>query len=146
MATNMTVSRYSKRLLNPFTGMVQIIETPTARAISSDGLNWRLQIRTAIFKMPWRDLAVAHELDQYFGYGVWSQQQGLVKVPIHPTLYEEHVEEDAAALFQLIKQYGHEIPFAARDDVELWLLDPNNTRFAYIDTTAFIHLYAIAHS
>ena len=122
----MTVSRYSKRLLNPFTGMVQIIETANARAMSSDGLNWRLQIRTAIYKMPWCDLAVAHELDQYFVYGVWSQQQDLVKVPIHPTLYEDHVEEDAAALIQLIKQHAHKIPFPTYDDVELWLLDPNN--------------------
>ena len=122
----MTISLYSKRFLNPFTGMVQIIETPNVRAMSSDGINWRLQIRTAIFKMPWRDLAVAHEVDQYFVYGVWSQQQDLVKVPIHPTLYEEHVEEDAAALIQILKQHLHEIPFPARDDLELWLLDPND--------------------
>lgn len=124
MATNMTVARYSKRLLNPFIGTAQIIETPEARAISSDGLNWRLNIRSAIFKMPWQDLAVAPGRDKYFVYGVWSAQRGLIKVPIHPTLYAEHVEEDAATLIELIKQHAQEIPFAPGDDIELWLLDP----------------------
>jgi hypothetical protein len=120
----MTVARYSKRLLNPFTGTAQIIEIPEARAISSDGLHWRLHIRTAIFKMPWQDLAVAPGRDKYFVYGVWCAQRGLVKVPIHPTLYEEDVEEDATTLIELIKQHAQEIPFAPRDNIELWLFDP----------------------
>ena len=123
MATDMNVSRYSKRLLNPFTGTAQIIETPNARAISIDGLKWRLHIRSAIFKTPWQELAVAPARDQYFVYGIWSSQQGLARVPIHPTLYAEHVEDDAAELVALIQQYTPELPFAAQDGLELWLLD-----------------------
>ena len=34
---------YSKRLLSPFIGVLQVAETPEARALSLDGRNWEVQ-------------------------------------------------------------------------------------------------------
>ena len=39
------VSFYSRRALSPFTGTVQVIDTPQARALSLDGVHWEITYR-----------------------------------------------------------------------------------------------------
>lgn len=129
------IQYYAKRLLNPFTGIAQIVETQDARAISTDGINWRLHIKSAIYKMPWRSLVVPHSYDQYLVYGVWSREEGTARVPIHPTLYEEHVENNATRLISALSEYSQDVPFACRDNLELWLLESRQKKpFALIDS------------
>lgn len=38
--------RYSVRRTNPFQGVVQIVSSTDSRALSLDGVNWEIQIRT----------------------------------------------------------------------------------------------------
>ena len=114
---------YSKRLLNPFRGIVQILETENARAISYDGINWHIQIQSQILKTPWHELEIPANYDRYFVYGVWSKKRELVRVPIHPTLYQEHVEQSAHALIDTLIEHLDQIPFPQRDIYECWLLE-----------------------
>ena len=39
------IRAYSKRLLSPFTGLVQIAESDRARALSLEGNDWGIQFR-----------------------------------------------------------------------------------------------------
>lgn len=114
---------YATRLLNPFQGTAQIVDTGHARAVSTDGVNWRLQIRSEIYKTPWSSLAITEHYDRYFVYGVWSQQDGLARVPVHPSLYQEHVTQAAEDLLIQLEQFNQQVPFALRDSRELWLMD-----------------------
>ena len=114
---------YSKRLLNPFSGVIQVMEADNSRAISTDGINWRIQILSEIFKMPWHELEGSTRNEQYFVYGIWSKTGELRKAPIHPTLYQEHVEQSAEDLIQLLSKHHDSIPFPPMDSYECWLLD-----------------------
>lgn len=114
---------YARRLLNPFRGVAEIVETDHARAISTDGINWRVQIRSEIYKTPWSELAIPEQHDRYFVYGVWSRQDGLARIPVHPSLYQEHVEQSAQDLLFLLTDASRQIPFALQDNIELWLMD-----------------------
>jgi hypothetical protein len=103
--------------------MAQVIEIGEGRAISRDGVNWRLQIKSEIYKSPWSSLGIAEPQQQHFVYGVWSRGGELNRVPIHPTLFKEHVEEIAATLVHELRLHSQDVPFAVADTVELWLLD-----------------------
>lgn len=116
---------FARRLLNPFQGTAQIVETSMARAITTDGQNWRLQICSNIYKLPWSSLAMPAESQHYFAYGQWSRNEGLARLPIHPGLYQEHVEQAVADLLTLLAQLQAAIPFPLQDTFELWLFDNN---------------------
>lgn len=114
---------YSKRLLNPFSGTVQVLTADNARATSTDGVNWRIQIQSEIFKTPWHELEMPTSHERYFVYGVWSKTGGIAKAPIHPTLYQEHVAQSAEGLIEQLIKVHDKIPFPAADIFECWLLD-----------------------
>jgi hypothetical protein len=114
---------YATRLLNPFQGVAQVVETEQARAISTDGSNWRLQIRSEIYKTPWNTLAIPAHYDRFFVYGVWSHQEGLARVPIHPSLYQDHVAQAAQDLLVQVSRACQQLPFRLCDNFELWLMD-----------------------
>jgi hypothetical protein len=119
---------YAMRSLNPFQGVAQILETPQARAIGNDGLNWRIQIRSEIYKTPWSSLAIPTHYDRYFVYGVWSHTDGLARVPVHPSLYQEHVEQAVQNLLAQLSKASRRLPFPLRDSIELWLMDASATQ------------------
>lgn len=114
---------YSQRLLNPFSGVIQVLENDDARATSTDGINWRIQIQSEIYRTPWRELEVPTSYDGYLMYGIWSKTGELARIPIHPTLYQEHVEQSAQNLIGELIKYHHHIPFPATDIYECWLFD-----------------------
>jgi len=105
-----------------------VLETKNARAVSTDGINWRIQIQSEIYHTPWQELAIPSNYDRYFMYGVWSKTDELAKTPVHPTLYQEHVEQSAQDLVELLTTLHEQVPFTARDDYECWLLDAKTYR------------------
>ena len=112
-----------------------MLETENARAISTDGINWRIQIQSEIYHTPWQELAIPSNYDRYFMYGVWSKTDELAKTPVHPTLYQEHVEQSAQDLVELLTTLHEQVPFTARDNYECWLLDAKTYRpLALIDS------------
>ncbi len=114
---------YATRLLNPFHGVAQIIENGQSRAVSTDGINWRVQIHSEIYKSPWSSLAIPAQSDHYFVYGIWSEAEGLARVPVHPSLYQEHVEQAAQDLLTQLTSASRLLPFPLQDTIELWLMD-----------------------
>ncbi len=105
-----------------------MLETENARAVSTDGINWRIQIQSEIYHTPWQELAIPSNYDRYFMYGIWSKTDELAKTPVHPTLYQEHVEQSVQDLVELLTTQHEQVPFTARDDYECWLLDAKTYR------------------
>lgn len=105
-----------------------MLETENTRAVSTDGINWRIQIQSDIYHTPWQELAIPSNYDRYFMYGIWSKTDELAKTPVHPTLYQEHVEKSAQDLVELLTTQHEQVPFTARDDYECWLLDAKTYR------------------
>lgn len=114
---------YSTRRLNPFRGTIQIVSTEQARATSTDGVCWRIQIRRDIYKTPWSSLAIPEQHDCCYAYGNWTAEKGLVRIPIHPSLYEEHIFEAVDDLITRLKLACQHLPFAPEDTLELWLMN-----------------------
>jgi hypothetical protein len=111
---------YSKRLLLPFIGVIQIAELGRARALSLDGKNWSIryaqheneQTRNGPFRDDPRvncSLVVTIEGDR------------LGARAINPLLDPEQVSLDSQRLFEVIHEVP--IPFEAADRYEYWLLD-----------------------
>ena len=77
-----TPTCYSRRRLNPFRGVEQVIETAAGRAVSTDGFNWELQLYVA--RPPaWGSLNTTpqHDLARF---GVWSEAEGMARFPRFP--------------------------------------------------------------
>jgi hypothetical protein len=120
----MAVRRYSLRRLNPFRGVTRVVELAAAggaRAATTDGINWELQVLT---ERPagWGSLNRGHTETLYVPYGVWSAAEGCALYPVHPPL-QHAVEPLLAAL--VLPAGGSAAP---RDRFECWLLDAANER------------------
>jgi len=111
---------YSKRLLLPFVGVVQVAELGWARALSLDGKNWAIryaqdenkQTQTEPFNYDPRvnlTMIVTIEGDQ------------LKTRVIRPSQELERIHSDSQRIFKAISTVS--VPFEAADRYEYWLLD-----------------------
>lgn len=89
---------YSMRRLSPYQGTVQIVELADFRAVTSDGIAWRVQF--------------LNQRSRVTGHAVWRADGGgnLIEIPY------------TAGLIQAL-QHHPPFPFPPRDNLELWLLD-----------------------
>ena len=101
------IQAYAIRRVNPFVGVLQVIETEGGRAISSNGVVWEIELRTERSGM-WGSLNKHAKEAVYYRFGLWSAEEGLVNRPLAP-----HLDKDRL-------QY---IPFKLIDNRELWLFD-----------------------
>jgi hypothetical protein len=89
---------FSRRLLNPYRGVLQVVEAEEATAHSHDGLTWYLRA------------------DDGYGWarptGVWSASRGL----------QAGAGRQSAALIEALEQQPN-LPFPMADSLEYWLLD-----------------------
>jgi hypothetical protein len=91
---------YSLRRLSPYQGTVQVVECPGFRAMSADGMRWRVQF--------------LNQRTRFSSYGVWRADG-------HGSLIEtERTRPIIAAL-----RDRPPLPFRLADSLELWLLDAN---------------------
>jgi hypothetical protein len=94
----MTTQYYSLRRLSPYQGTVQVVECPGFRAMSADGMRWRVQF--------------LNQRTRFSSYGVWRTDG-------HGSLIEtERTRPIIAALRE-----RPPLPFPLADRLELWLLD-----------------------
>ena len=94
----MEAQYYSLRRLSPYQGTVQVVECPGFRAMSADGIRWRVQF--------------LNQRTRFSSYGVWRADG-------HGSLIEtERTRPIIAAL-----RDRPALPFALADSLELWLLD-----------------------
>ncbi len=115
---------YSKRLLSPFIGLVQVAEIARARALSLDGKNWAIQYSLANDVRTRNSNSVA---DARLNYSlVATIEHGTLKMQaVHPFLESEDVRSSVNRLSELVN--CARLPFAAADRYEYWLLDSTDS-------------------
>ena len=116
------IRAYAIRRVNPFLGVLQVVETGDGRAISTNGVVWDIELRTERSGM-WGSLNQDVKEAVYYRFGLWSAEEGLVNRPLAPHLDREKLTSQYEFLIQSIKERLQYIPFKLLDTRELWLFD-----------------------
>ncbi len=113
------VTTYSRRLLSPYTSMLQVAEIGDARAISSDGRNWQIQYRVAEQQQP--GTSSSGKPSEQYTLLATIENGELRARPRFGFLDTEEVSTTLDELVALARDAA--LPFAALDSFEYWLLD-----------------------
>jgi len=97
------VHYYSMRRLSPYQGTVQVVEMPGFRAISTDGVTWRVQF--------------LKQRSRFTSQAVWRADGSGNLIETRHT----------AELIQAMRNHPP-LPFPPADNMELWLLDARQQR------------------
>jgi len=120
----MQIECYAQRLLNPFRGVVHTIRFQSAEAVTTDGIEWDIYVANdALLDGLGRAGKRAQISD--IRYGHWSAEKGLKRGPLYPSDDFKRLEEMGAVVYEHLLKVHREVPFAFRDQFELWLLDRN---------------------
>lgn len=115
---------YSIRRLSPFQGVLQVVKSAEARALSVDGRSWHIQVRCEIRRPRWGGNPIHVTVYRRFvAFALWSVRDGETRLPIDPTLDRAHLEGAAEPLLVALQGAAKNLPLERRDSVELWLLD-----------------------
>lgn len=130
----MNFRTYAKRQLNPFEGVLQVIEADQARAFSVNGVVWQIQIQAISPDHTWRSSiaksAIQHATQHYFNWGVWHSTNGMQHVNANPIL---DLGAMTAASEQLIAALQHTPPpYELTDHYEYWACDLHNQPIALL--------------
>ncbi len=113
---------YSRRMMPPFTGQLQVAEIGTARALSIDGIHWELQLRfTAEGGDPAAPSTDGDKRRNRYTAVASITPRGLVRQPLHPYFDTGAVTVAIDRLCALIERAS--LPYPAIDRFEYWLLD-----------------------
>ena len=126
---------YGVRRLNPFQGMLQVVELGDARALSLDGIRWEVQVLCAQPEHTWRSENRGEPVMRFFRFGAWSQEAGLRRVPVSPILDLDLLLSASSALIGALPECMESLPFLSADHHELWLLDASGLPFALLAST-----------
>jgi hypothetical protein len=118
-----SVQCYSLRRVNPFLGLVAAVKTRDGRALSVDGRVWQIQILAHPPRGLWSRSGEREDVLQYFRFGVWSEADGLGRVPLNPILDVGHMVAASEELVDAVRAALPELPFPLAPELELWLLD-----------------------
>ena len=113
---------YAVRRVNPFLGVLQIIETPGGRAISANGVVWDIEV-LAERGAAWGSLNQNRNKLAFHRYGLWSLQDGLVSRPLAPHLDTDPLTHKCNTLISCVRDRLDQLPFQLEDNLELWLFD-----------------------
>ncbi len=116
---------YSKRMLAPFTGQVQIVESELGRAITMDGHNWEVQFISPLYEPQGHDQhghspAVTHKMIRV----AHIRDNKLIPLPWPNFLDPIQVEQCVSELATYVA--NARLPFPANDFYEYWLLDESD--------------------
>lgn len=121
------VRSYAIRRVNPFLGVLQVIDTIDGRALSANGVVWDIEVR-AEQPAAWGSLNQNKRRMAYYRYGLWSLKDGLVSRPLAPHLDNDPLTHQCHALIDCINARIEQLPFKLEDTRELWLFDKDNQR------------------
>jgi len=110
-------------MLNPFHGIVNVVEIDGADAVCSDGETWTLFVHGLKDTAELPDGSRCEVETPEVKYGVWSRHNGLKRAPIRNTANYEFVDHIGRYLIEVIRNYSAAMPFPLTDRYELWLLD-----------------------
>lgn len=122
----MAVEAYSKRSLQPFDGLIQVLECQAGRALSLDGKTWQLQVGVELASKPWSAFEAPTLRQSFVAYGNWSQEHGIRRLPLNPLVDTAVAREQAEQVLSDLKPTLVDFPFPPGDPFELWLLDPSD--------------------
>lgn len=127
----MQIECYAQRLLNPFRGVVHTIRFQSAEAVTADGVEWDIYVANdALLEGLGRAGKRAQISD--IRYGHWSAEKGLKRGPLYPSDDFKRLEELGAVVYEHLLKVHRDVPFAFRDQFELWLLDRNDQPLALL--------------
>jgi hypothetical protein len=131
------ILRHAVRLLNPFRGVMNIIEYKGAEAVTIDGVNWDIYVR---------DMSLTDDLEQSSNmliteirFGHWSARNGLKRGSFYPSENFNEMERQGQLVYDYLLLHADKIPFALDDQYELWLLDQNEQPLALIGSAFSAH-------
>ncbi len=127
--------RYALRQLNPFDGVLQVVESGQARAFTANGVLWRVQVQAERPEHTWRS-DDHRPLRQYFNWGLWSAERGMQRVTANPILDIGAMQQAADALIAVLPEQLTALPFALADRFEYWACDHRGRPVALIASTA----------
>jgi len=127
----MQIECYAQRLLNPFRGVVHTLRYQSAEAVTMDGLEWDIYVANdALLEGLGRAGRRAQISD--IRYGHWSAEKGLKRGPLFPSEDFKRLEDMGAVVYEHLLKLHHDVPFAFRDQFELWLLDRRDRPLALL--------------
>jgi len=101
---------FSLRRLNPFNGILQVLLSDTARALSSNGTLWEIQVLSDKPQGLWANMPYRGQ--QFYTFGRWTQARGLQQVLINPLFNVCDMIASAEQLIEKLKQAIGELPFS----------------------------------
>ena len=127
---------YAIRLVNPYTGVLQVIDLGMARGLSRNGFNWEIQVRVEAKANGWGSLNRSRTELKYYRYGFWNSAQGLTRLPQDPSLDGNQLREGYRAMLHELRSGALDaLPFPFEDCYEFWLLDQQHHPLALLGTT-----------
>jgi len=127
-------STYARRQLNPFAGVLQVVESGVARAFSANGILWRIQTVANRPDHTWRSDAGPAPVQQFFNWGMWSARRGMQQVTANPILDIGFMSGAAEELVSVLRREIDRLPFALKDHHELWACDRHGNPLALLDS------------
>lgn len=127
----MQIECYAQRLLNPFRGVVHTIRFQSAEAVTTDGIEWDIYVANDAL-LDGLGRAGKRALISDIRYGHWSAETGLKRGPLYPSDDFRRLEEMGAVVYEHLLDVHREVPFAFRDQFELWLLDREDQPLALL--------------
>lgn len=118
------VRSYAIRRVNPFRGVMQVIEAEQGRALSCNGVVWEILVRARQSDAgdgPGR----GEQRKIYYRFGMWSMQDGLLKRASSPAEDQDYFDlaTKCEALVEYVLAHHRRLPFKLEDNRELWLFD-----------------------
>lgn len=126
---------YAVRRVNPFEGVLQVVETHNARAYSPNGRVWQLQVLAQRPDHTWRSFNQVAPIEQFFNFGLWDAGNGLHRVPANPMLDIGAMSSAADELTTALAALQSSLPFTLVDDFECWATDYKGRPVALLATT-----------
>jgi hypothetical protein len=136
---NPTHRCFSERMPNPFHGLVQVVETAGAEAVSRDGRAWTLYVRGETQWERQEDGRLCPVALPDVRYGTWSPgggspESGLHRAPVRSILDRRRVEFEGGRLLAVLEAQAPQIPFPPQDRFERWLLDRAQRPLALLES------------
>jgi hypothetical protein len=122
------------RRLDPFRGVIQLVIAGSARAASSDGWNWEIQVYADRPGDLWASEAGPRR-QGLFRFGRWSPEHGLERVPVNPILDNARIIPAAEYLLRRLEPARAGLPFPLADHWERWVLDRSGRPLALLESS-----------
>jgi hypothetical protein len=124
---NEAVRSYAIRRVNPFRGVMQVIEAEQGRELSCNGVVWELLVRARWSKA--RDsTGRENQRKIFYRFGMWSMNDGLLQRSNSPAEDQDYFDlaTKCEALVEYVRAHHQWLPFRLEDNRELWLFDNDN--------------------